>query len=396
MFFPQISLASISFSRARWLWGVLLLGAWGTMLAGAAPVQDRVIVDFPVKSNTQGAEWMSGPVAEWEEYGRRSIHIPVQPLAGFQRLVATLIFAEGADRTAHVWWESDQPSAPVPLGGNLVEGWEGWNQRSLVLPPELAAQGGMLVIMTGGSERTLFRLVLNLLEEGSVFTSGARVGDELHEFDSFLLPAHELQGAAWQMPGDAWRGNLIDAHLQEQAESLQGGVEFGVEIRPAPRRAVLRFSFHGSFGVRPSVWINGQLVEGVSLEVPPLHSPAYLEPGPGAEPLYAGWREGWVVVPHGLLVVGDNSILFSTGEESGFLHHARLEMWFAAPLLPPAAPAGDFEDITSDLTSESLPSPSSGTPLEPALPAWEPSDPTTPPSTDALPDPGSLFRTTLF
>lgn len=359
----------------------------------AAPVQERVIVDFPIPAGRAQAEWMSGPVAEWEEAGRRSIHVPLQPLAEFQRLVVTLVYAEGPERSVNVWWEADQPSPPVPLGGNLAEGWRGWNQRSLVLPPELAAQGGMLVIMTGGSQRTVHRLVLHLLEEGRIFTSGARVLDDLHEVDGRVLLSHDLAGEPWQVPADAWRGNIIEAYLQEEIESLRGGVEFGVEINPAPRRAVLRFAFHGPVGVQPSVWINGHHLEGLSLEIPPLHSPAWLETAPGAEPLHAGWRNGWVAVPHGLLRPGDNAVLFSTGEEAGYLHQARLEMWFESPLLPPLANEDDFPDITADLHNPNLPAVENS--LEPSLPAWDAAGPS-PALPSAQPAPASLFRTNFF
>lgn len=405
---------------------LLALVAQGVFCLSANAARETVLLDFPLGDRIPTAAWMPADPLEIQENASHRIEIPVGPLTEGERMVFTAVFFEQQGTSIRVWWEPDSLAlAPVRITENLAEGIHGWNLRSFRLPEEIRHGAGLLLIETSGPQRVVHRLVCSLLEKSSLFTHPARSGDESFLVDGELRTAENLLATAWEMPPDAWFGNMIEAYLHESPESTKGGVEFSLEIRPAPQRALLHFSTNGAQRA-PEIWVNGTQIGEVSVEVPGFRSPGYVQTGAASTFVYAGWRKGWVLLPPGVLKTGENSILFSTREEEGFVREARLEMWYDSPLIPP--PANEIPEIFQEIESSSLPTPPSLSggnntappSLEPPLPRWQnPAEPApnpaprnetlenepaagigeflAPPASheDPLPEPSQLFRTSL-
>jgi hypothetical protein len=358
----------------------------------AAAQAGRVVVDFPVPTSTQpAAEWLSGPVTEWEEPASRRIDVPVAAAGTDHRIIATMVFEEKPGDAIRIWFEPDVPGELIPLPGTWTDGIQGWNQKSVLVPSELVREGGNLVFETAGSSRRIQRLILTRLDRGTWFAPGGLALQEFFRLEGETKSSEELGGQAWSMPPDAWNGNVIEAHLQEFTESARGGVEFVVEISPAPSQGVLRFELVSPAIAPPGVWVNGKQLPHVSVEIPPLRSPAIVQTTSGAGPLFPGWRKAWAHIPPGVLVAGENQFLISSGPQETFIRRARAEMWFAAPVLPAVLPPETFPDVFSETLDDLPPSPGPADP-EPALPAW---DPAKPPALDTIPAPADWFRTSL-
>jgi len=356
---------------------------------------ERVVVDFPTSgSGTAASGLLSGPVAEWEEPGSRRIDVPLSPIDDNQRLVATFVFEEAPGDAIRIWFEPDVPGNPVPLAGEWTDGIRGWNQKSVLIPAELTRAGGNLVIESAGSSRRVHRLILTSLDRGDWFVPGGLAELEFFRIEGATVGEEDLRGQAWSMPPDAWNGNVIEAHLQEFTETTQGGVEFVVEIRPAPQVAVVRFEISSQDLAPPEVWVNGKQLPNVSIEIPAFRSPTTVQVNSNAGPLFPGWRAAWAHVPAGLLVAGENQFLISSGPREGFLRRARVEMWFSAPVLPLTQPLDEFPDVVSE-SRDSLPSPNPGSnadSAEPTLPSWDSADA---PALETIPSATDLFRTSL-
>jgi hypothetical protein len=258
-------------SEMRKMFQQSALALCAAVCAAPALHAERFVVDFPTSGiDAPPGGLLAGPVMEWEDPGGRRIDVPLAPTADSQRLVATIVFEEAPGDAIRIWWEPDVPGSPVPIAGEWTDGIRGWNQKSGLIPAELSEQGGNLVFESAGSSRRIHRLILTRLDRGEWFVPEGLAGLEFFRIEGETVGSDDLQGRAWSMPPDAWNGNVIEAHLQEFTESTQGGVEFLVEIRPAPQQAVLRFEMSAADLLAPQVWVNGKPLPNVSMEIPPL------------------------------------------------------------------------------------------------------------------------------
>jgi hypothetical protein len=380
-------------SEMRKMFQQSALALCAAVCAAPALHAERFVVDFPTSGiDAPPGGLLAGPVMEWEDPGSRRIDVPLAPTADSQRLVATIVFEEAPGDAIRIWWEPDVPGSPVPIAGEWTDGIRGWNQKSGLIPAELSEQGGNLVFESAGSSRRIHRLILTRLDRGEWFVPEGLAGLEFFRIEGETVGSDDLQGRAWSMPPDAWNGNVIEAHLQEFTESTQGGVEFLVEIRPAPQQAVLRFEMSAADLLPPQVWVNGKPLPNVSMEIPPLRAPTTVQVQSNAGPLFPGWRAAWAHVPAGILLPGENQFLISSGSGEGFVRRARVEMWFSAPVLPAAEPPGDFPDVFSEAL-DTLPSPDAPPDAtEPALPPW---DAANGPALETIPAAPDWFRTSL-
>ncbi len=346
---------------------------------------DSLVLDFPLAAQPKNVPWLSDAPMEWEMYAGRRIELPVARLNNASRLAVTVLFEDAPGLSLRATWEPDSPAPPTQIGINLSDGISGWNSKTFIVPPSLTAAGGMLVLETTGTSRIVHRLAAEILQSAPLFALPKRKNDPVFSIGKRFFSEEELRPDPRPAPPDAWSENLIEAYLQDQPESIREGLEFRLEIRPSATRAVLRFEINGT-SETPEIWVNGYRVPNVSVEVPELRSPCYLQPVPGADIVYAGWRKGWAYLPPSYLRLGENVFFFSSGNSEDFVRETRLEMWFNEPLLPPASPSAAevLQDLEKPLSPPPDPSP---TPLPPS-PAASPT-----PSTVNL---SEIFRTSLL
>lgn len=354
-----------------------------------------LVFDLPLRDDRPiSAPYLRGEPVEWEDFGIRRVEIPLAEPAGEELLAVTVIFEEKDTRRLRAVWNS--PDVPgLEIAPQLGEGITGWNQRTFFLPSEVWASAGNLVIESEGASRMVHRVVLQLLQPSAAFVPPNRVGDVFAATAGGFNTLRELDAPVEGAPPDAWFGNMIEAWLQERAEPAGEGVEFLVEIRPAARRAVVRFSWNGR-GVAPSLVVNGKPVERVNIEVPSLQDPAYIEDG-GAL-FYAGWRQGWAMLPENVLLPGDNSFVFTGTSPADYIKSARIEMWFDEPVAPVVPNESILEEIDAgrlpSLPGADLPEAWNPEPA-PAAASQKQSQPLAPASAGSSTPSLNLFRTSV-
>jgi len=361
----------------------------------AAPGALRAAVfDFPLRQTVSNEPWLRGEPIEWEDFGIRRVEFPLKPIEANTLLVVTVIFEERDGRRIRALWNTGEMLG-VEIASNLQEGIFGWNQRTFFVPPELLTEPGNLVIESEGSSRIVHRVAVQLLRSTSAFAPPARAGDTLALTDSGFGTLRTLDLTTNLVSPDAWFGNMIEAWLQDAPEPAAEGVEFLVEIRPAPRRAVLRFEWNGR-GSAPRLAVNGRPVQQVNIEVPSLKDPAYIEQNGSL--FYAGWRKGWAMLPENVLTPGDNSFVFFGESAQDYVRGARVEMWFDEKV----APAPGSLSLLDELNLDHLPTADADADSD--FPrAWNPDIPSPPKTSEPLTHPApipaslpNLFRTSIL
>ena len=308
---------------------VALCGLLGALFfSGIAGMRaETALLDFPLRWEDPLPEWIPAVPIEWEDREFRRLEVPWSGIGEDRRVLVSVVFREGDSERLSAYWVPEGSDTGVGIVDNLVEGIEGWNQRVFVLPPEWTNQAGSLVFDSEGSSRVVQRLFFQILSPGEAFTLPTKADDAIFATGGRFYFQTELENAGGPPPPDAWFGQFSEAWLQEQTEPLEGGLEFAVEIQPAPARALIRFEVNGRGGA-PDLWVNGQKIEGVSVEIPPLRDPAYVLENHAGDFVYAGWRAGWAALPTGLLRPGENTFTFAPDDSSDALRSAKLELFF--------------------------------------------------------------------
>ena len=119
-----------------------------------------------------------------------------------------------------------------------------------------------------------------------------------------VFPAEELQGAGRHLPVDEEKGSVMDAILDAGPVKIdaQNPVRFVAPIAGKPAYGRIEAQVAGlSLGQEPSIWVNGQAMGGLAVEVPGLDDPGYRENLRSREVGYGGWRKVVVYVPAGVL-----------------------------------------------------------------------------------------------
>ena len=112
-------------------------------------------------------------------------------------------------------------------------------------------------------------------------------------------------------------------------------------------------------GEEPSVWVNGQSMGGLAVEVPGLDDPGYREVPKSKEMGYGGWRKVVVYVPAGVLRSGENQVDWRAAGSASqtTLRNLRLQVVFATTQSPAPSVA---RTVAATPAVVSLPSPARG------------------------------------
>jgi hypothetical protein len=160
-----------------------------------------------------------------------------------------------------------------------------------------------------------------------VFMGTAAQNVEVVPDDHRVLTRQDLSDIVAGAVPDAWAKGIWKAFLQENKESLDEALEFSFGMDKMPQAVVLRTKVLGlPLDATPEIWVNGQQVTPVSVQVPDLASGGYFKKPDGALN-YAGWREAAVNIPASYFKAGDNSVVFGA-QRGGYLKETFLELNF--------------------------------------------------------------------
>lgn len=292
-----------------------------------------VTVPFPVRSadweDTNGL-FLAAPQQMMTPDGVGSTEFYLAPVEGTAQVFIAVVF-QHSDIPISLTWKSNTTSLEIPLSENLSEGVSGWNQRLLRLPTTLASQGG--TVIATGNQRTIARVRMDWLEPIETFAAVDQIPPSLI-LGGRIIENSQLSGRPELSPADAWFGTVLEAGLQDEPASLDGGILFEVPIEETVGTIILKAKFLGvGLGDAVDVWINDQFIGAMHPVTPSLTDPGYLRT-PDQRVIYAGWREGAIFIPSGTLLAGDNQIMLIPPAPGCSVRDAALQL--VVPLEPNA------------------------------------------------------------
>ena len=282
----------------------------------------------------------------------------IRPPVGDAKLALTLVFREPADGFARVIWQG--PGRAVTLCSNLFERAASLHQRTLLIERESLGGPGQLTIESTGGDPILERVDLTWVEP-LVLAAGWTAPSGLYLTPAGkIFPAEELQGAGRHLPVDEDKGSVMDAVLDAGPVKIdaQNPVRFVAPIVGKPAYGRIEAQVAGlSLGQEPSVWVNGQAMGGLAVEVPGLDDPGYRENLRSREVGYGGWRKVVAYVPAGVLRSGENQVDWRETGSQTTVRNLRLQVVFA--VTQPPAPNVQ-RTVSATPPAVSLPSPALG------------------------------------
>jgi hypothetical protein len=311
---------------------------WTTFLAAASSsrAQDSVTLDFP--SSNEGSVLPVG-LSDWPKesfQGLAAIEIPLLRLNEEGTLLVTVVFQDDDGRIVLAKWKAADGKETV-LSSNIAEGLKGWNQRVLKVPYDLLSEEGSLLFETDAEVQPIKRINLAWTWPTEVFMGTAGQNVEVVQDAHRVLTKQDFADKVIGPVPDAWAKGIWKAFLQEDKETLDDPLGINFSMQGVPKVVILRAKVLGFplDGV-PDVWINGQQVAPVSVQVPDLATEGFFKTADGRLN-YAGWRELGVAVPASYFKTGDNSIIFGA-QKGAYLKDAFLELNFESEGAPFTVP----------------------------------------------------------
>ena len=345
-----------NFARVGWLFCLLWAGSLGT--AEAPPGHSIPPASWDERKTGELFPSWFGPVLAQPGFNMFTWRAQIRPPVGEAKLALTLVFREPADGFARVIWQG--PGRAVTLCSNLFERAASLHQRTLLIERESLGGPGQLTIESTGSDPILERVDLTWVEP-LVLAAGWTAPSGLYLTPAGkIFPGDELQGAGRHLPMDEEKGSVMDAVLDAGPVKIdaQNPVRFVAPIAGKPAYGRIEAQVAGlSLGQEPSVWVNGQAMGGLAVEVPGLDDPGYRENLRSREIGYGGWRKVVVYVPAGVLRSGENQVDWRESGSQTTLRNLRLQVVFAATQTPePSVP----RTVSATPAAVSLPSPARG------------------------------------
>lgn len=318
----------------------LLCGLCMVLGAASAWCQDPLVLEFPLKDEVLPPAGLVTPAAETQVNGHSIIEIPFTPVNQDTNVYVTIVFREEPGAVLQASWIGTGHRAfEKVLSNNIMEGIQGWNQRTLAIPYGLISDFGSLVITSNSGSHTIKRIAIAWAVPNITYSSGEGQNAEYIQSSRKVFSESSFIDAK---PGsgvqDTWVGEVAKAGLQDGVEGMDNGVELVMTLDSQPRFAVFRAKFLGADidGI-VEITVNGKRLLPVTLETPDLTDPGYMEDYTG-NVSYAGWREASIRVPSGLLRNGENSIIVES-MAGVYIKNSLLEVKFDHPPQPTGYPA---------------------------------------------------------
>ena len=340
-------------ARMGWFFCLLWAGSLGT--AEAPPGHSIPPAIWDTKKTGEPFPSWFGPVLAQPGFNMFTWRAQIRPPVGEAKLAITFVFREPADGFARVIWQG--PGRVATLCSNLFERAASLHQRTLLIERESLGGPGQLTIESTGSDPILERVDLTWVEP-LVLAAGWTAPSGLYLTPAGkIFPADELQGAGRHLPMDEEKGSVMDAILDAGPVKIdaQNPVRFVAPIAGKPAYGRIEAQVAGlSLGQEPSVWVNGQAMGGLAVEVPGLDDPGYRENLKSRDVGYGGWRKVVVYVPSGVLRSGENQVDWRETGSQTTLRNLRLQVVFAST--QPAAPSA-VHAVAASPAVVSLPTP---------------------------------------
>jgi len=308
-------------------WAVIVVAL--ELLGGVFPAQAAdfsLTVPFPIRP----ADWADSnglfsslPQQVMAPDGSGRAEFYLTPVVGEAQVFVTIVFEDLGVEPIAVSWKSLETGLQIPLSENLSEGVGGWGQRTLRLPSALATQGGIVVL--SGNQRAVARVRIDWLEPTETYVAVDQAIPGLI-MGGRMIDDTALSGRPEMSPPDAWFGEVFETALQDDPVSLDGGVLFEIPFAEAHTTILLKAKFQGvAPGDAVEIWVNDELAGTIQPVTPPLTDPGYVRIA-DQRVVYAGWREGTIFLPSGMLQAGENTLVVRAATPGCAMRDAALQI----------------------------------------------------------------------
>ncbi len=281
-------------------------------LAHAEQLPEPFTINVPVAANLATPFWLGHPVMPADTL--ETIDLPIAPPNGKAALLITVYFTESDNGFLRINWNPDKGAA-VALATNFYENIGMANSRSLLVPPSTLGAGGTLVLQGTALALGVQRVEFEWLESRQDLVSPKSSAMLVTTAGGATVPAESLTGQAETPPSGAWQGDIVTVPITTDAERIETGVEFPVDLDKVPTTARLVLKETGlPLAQHLVVWINKSRAGTITPVVPGLADAGFFTDSNSAT-AFVGWRNGSFYVPISLLKAGENSVQFSAEEE---------------------------------------------------------------------------------
>ena len=287
--------------------------------ARAADLPAPVTLDLPIPANKALPAWLGQPSTPPTTFA--TLDLPIFAPDPTASLLVTVYFQEKQGGFMRIAWTGTQ-GAQV-LSDNFYEDIGMANQRSLVISPTTLIGDGTLTFQCGDSALGIQRIKLEWLTSRNGLVSPQVQDLMVTPAVGPTQPGLTLSGQPMPTQPGAWQNQVVTVPITDDAERIEQGVDFSIDLDQPPGAARLGLAEAGlPLGKHLIVWINEQRAGTITPSVPDLLDGGYLADAKAKSTTtntttnYVGWRDGSIYVPVSLLKAGINTIQFSAEDDT--------------------------------------------------------------------------------
>jgi hypothetical protein len=284
--------------------GILYLAAVNCCLA------DSFTFDLKATGRLEFPAWIPDrPLASPKSQAELSF--PVVPGADDDDLALTVVFQEEVGGFLSVYWENSLGKRQL-LAPNLFENIGLANQRTLLINRPTMGGPGKVVLKSSQSVLNILRVRLDWARPGVVRMVDNIPNGALVTTGGKMFAPEEVDGSPLTPIADSWEGQILTTSVTDQPERIEKGIDFSVTVPRKVSRVRMEVLVNGlRLDQSLALWLNGDQVGNLALEVPDLTDPGY-EKGEDGNMHYTGWRKGVLILRSDQLPVGENHFQFET------------------------------------------------------------------------------------
>jgi hypothetical protein len=278
------------------------------VLSGARA--DSFTFDLNATGHLQFPAWMpERPVALPNQHAELSF--PVVPIEQDDDLALTVVFNDLAAGYLSVLWENIDGRREM-LAPNLFENIGLPDQRTLLISRPTMGGPGRVILQSSESILNVVRVRLDWVRPGVVRLTDNQPNGALITSGGKLLAPEEVDGTPLTPIADSWEDIILTTSVTERAERLDHGIDFQVNVPRKVNRARIDVMVNGlQLDQSLGLWLNGNRVGSLSMEVPDLTDPGFDRHANAAnDQRFTGWRRGVLYLVGERLPVGNNHFQF--------------------------------------------------------------------------------------
>jgi len=278
------------------------------MALGQSVLAESFLFDPTTNGRVPLPAWLPDrPVAVASNHAELSFHIV--PIADDDDLALTVVFNEEMGGYLGVYWQPQGGSRQL-ICANLFENISLPNQRTILINRPTLGGPGKLILESSSAVLNIRRVRLDWARPGVVRLYDLMPNGALITSSGKLYAPEEVDGSPLTPVADRWEGKILTTSITENAERVEQGVRYPVSITKPVRRVRVEVLVNGlPFGNSVKLWLNGEPIGSLAMEIPDLTDPGYFHSRQLGDH-FTGWRKGEFLLSANQIKKGDNVFQF--------------------------------------------------------------------------------------